>query len=457
MYMKTKFFSFFLLAGSLLGGCDQDTPTQTLPTIVVPDVQQLSQTVYADAVAGKNEVAFTTNGAWTSEIREPVSAEATRAATDWVSISPASGDKAGSYSIRISLAANFTGQQRRAAIDLKCSGQTVTIHVTQQATTEDGEKPDVPEPVTAIRVSLQTLSLKPGQTAQLNAVVYPDHASVKEVNWTSSNPQVAGVDPKGTVIAVAEGTAEIVVCSVAYPDITATCIVTVEKEDSPSVTIPAHYVKGINGVDLVFDPQAACVIGNKSELFAERYAIEGGSLGGGGPVRSIKGQGREMRFPTEHVYAYDGGYLQQIDYLVGTRDEFDASIGQIVCTWDAGTLTRMRKVDNKTSGAISIAFEYGDLEQPEGNVDINLYAAFRDYQLLGPHYYVIFDNNLGERSKFLVRKVTVSKDDDPAYGGNYERTFRYVFYNDLVKEIYYTETKNGITKEEAKLCDFYYR
>lgn len=449
--MKTRFLTLFLLAAMAAAGCDKQT-SQPSSSIVVPAGQPLAQTVYADARTGESEVTFTTGGAWTSQVREAV-----RAASDWVSITPSGGEKAGSYTIRISLATNYTGAKRTAAIDLECNDQVVTLTVTQEATTQNGEKPDVPHPVTAIDLSPQALSLKPGQTAPLNAVVRPDNASVKELNWTSSNPQVAEVDPKGTVIAVAEGKADIIVRSVASPEITATCTVTVEKVDTPSVTIPSHYVKGINGVKMVFDTSTAHVIGNKSELFGERYAIEGGTLGGGGTVRSIAGQGREMRFPTEHVYTYDGDYLRQIDYLVGTREDPDASVGQIVCTWDAGALTRMRTVDNHSSGAIVIEFEYGDLEHPEGNVDINLYAAFRDYQLLGPHYYVIFDNNLGKRSKYLIRKVTIGKDDDPAYGGSYERTFRYVFYNDLVKEIYYTETKAGVTKKEVKLCDFYYR
>lgn len=454
--MKLRFMTLFLSAVVLLVGCDKET-SQDSPEISVSNQEYLVHNLYADENVGKSDVTFKTSGAWTSEVVAPVKTKSTRAAASWVSITPSSGDKAGSYTVKISLATNFTGEKRTAAINIKCNGQMVSITVTQDAITQNGEKPEIPNPVSSIELSPQKASLQPGKTTGLKAVVYPDNATVKDLYWRSSKPQIADVDDSGVVTAIAEGTAEIIVSSVAFPDITAKCIVTVTKDDTPDISVPSHYVKGINGVDMVFDTQTAYVIGNKSEMFAERYDIVGGTLGGGGLLKSIKGHGRELVYPTEHEYIYEGEFLKQMKWMSGLPGNDDTTSGEALFTWEDDKLTLIRRTDNKSTGAMLIEFEYSDLKQPEGNLNINLYSGLRDYQILGPHYYVIFDNNLGRHSDNLISKVKISKENDLTYGGSYERTFRYVFYNELVKEIYYTETKNGVTKDETKLCDFYYR
>lgn len=454
--MKSR-FPLLLLAAVLLAGCDGQT-SQESPAITVSTSQEsLNQNVYADQVTGKHDVTFTTNDAWTSGITESVNAKSLSAAPGWVSIAPSSGDKAGDYTVKIMLDANFTGKERTAVITISCNGETLPITVTQEATTESGEKPEVTNPVTSIELYPEKISLKTGETTVLKAVVYPENASVKELNWNSSDSNIASVDNSGIVTAVAAGTAEITVTSDASPDIKAISTVTVTKYETPGQSIPSHYVKGINGVEMVFDPQTAYVIGNKTELFAESYTIEGGTLGGGGPLKSIKGQGRDMRDPSEYEYVFEGDYLKKMSYIIGVPDDYDSVIAEAVFTWEGDELTLIQTTDNKSTGSMCTKFEYSDIEHPEGNININLYAGLRDSQFLGPHYYIIFDNNLGRLPKHLISKVTISKDDNPTYGGNYERTFRYVFYGKLVKEIYYTETKNGRTKPEAKLCDFYYR
>lgn len=64
------------------------------------------------------------------------------------------------------------------------------------------------QPVTGITLSATTLSLQPGQTAQLSATVSPSNAS-SSVTWESSNTAVAKVSSSGLVTAVANGTATI--------------------------------------------------------------------------------------------------------------------------------------------------------------------------------------------------------------------------------------------------------
>jgi hypothetical protein len=83
--------------------------------------------------------------------------------------------------------------------------------------------------VEKVEVNPSTLSLKEGQTSQLNATVTPEKAEYT-LAWTSSNSAVATVDGNGKVTAIAEGTATITAEAGGKKG---TCMVTVKKEDVP--------------------------------------------------------------------------------------------------------------------------------------------------------------------------------------------------------------------------------
>lgn len=93
------------------------------------------QELFANNTQGQGEVKFTTTGAWTSTIIPATKADAPA----WASIDPASGDKAGEYTINITLEPNYTGETRKAEIKISCSVTTITITVEQKATTKDSE------------------------------------------------------------------------------------------------------------------------------------------------------------------------------------------------------------------------------------------------------------------------------------------------------------------------------
>lgn len=79
--------------------------------------------------------------------------------------------------------------------------------------------------VTSVTLDKTELSLTIGDAAvQLTATVAPDNATDKTVTWTSDKTDIATVDDKGNVTAVAEGTAIITAKS---GEKTATCTVTV--------------------------------------------------------------------------------------------------------------------------------------------------------------------------------------------------------------------------------------
>lgn len=143
MRMKTRLLFCILSLVAIFTACDKDDTKQETPAITVPDQKQLTQTVFADDTVATSNVSFTTTSAWTSKITEPVEVKSNDAKTDWVSITPSSGDKAGDYAIRITLAPNFSGEERTAAINIICDRQTITVNIKQEATTEKG---DIPKP-----------------------------------------------------------------------------------------------------------------------------------------------------------------------------------------------------------------------------------------------------------------------------------------------------------------------
>ena len=83
-------------------------------------------------------------------------------------------------------------------------------------------------PVTGVTLDKSTLSLDVGATATLNATIAPSTASYKAVRFTSSDDAIVTVDNDGLVTAVAAGTADITVESIADGSKTAVCEVTVQ-------------------------------------------------------------------------------------------------------------------------------------------------------------------------------------------------------------------------------------
>lgn len=125
--------------------------------------------------------------------------------------------------------------------------------------------------VPAVKVSLDRDSLvleNEGETASLTATVTPDHALIKDVTWTSSNPDVATVDENGKVTATGKGEAVITATTVApYHDFEP-CYVTVG-------IIPYQIVYHLEG--------GACKEGETNPDF---YTIKSGEIILNAPVRS---------------------------------------------------------------------------------------------------------------------------------------------------------------------------
>ena len=82
-------------------------------------------------------------------------------------------------------------------------------------------------PVTSVSVANESVALKVGEGAAAQASVLPANASVKTLNYASSDASVATVDENGEITAVAAGTATITVTSADNSSLTKTVTVTV--------------------------------------------------------------------------------------------------------------------------------------------------------------------------------------------------------------------------------------
>lgn len=137
-----------LLIGALCWSCsdeggDDDGNGSGNGGIVLDKGTQTEQVVYANDKGGKDEgIKFTTQGPWKAEVEEVTakSVQAVAKTVDWLALNQYSGDKAGDYTIVLTLKQNFTGKTRKAEIRIICGNTVITITVEQKAEKKDGVK-----------------------------------------------------------------------------------------------------------------------------------------------------------------------------------------------------------------------------------------------------------------------------------------------------------------------------
>ncbi len=104
---------------------------------------------------------------------------------------------------------------------------TVTVTSEDDPTKKDTIIVKVKIPVEDIVIENEDTEIAIGEELQLTVTVNPDTASVKDLEYTSSNESVAKVDNFGKIIPVGEGTTVITVTSKDNPEITETITITV--------------------------------------------------------------------------------------------------------------------------------------------------------------------------------------------------------------------------------------
>ncbi len=112
-----------------------------------------------------------------------------------------------------------------------------------------------PTSVTGVTLSRKTLSMRTGESALITAAVAPEGVD-QSVTWSSDTPTAAKVD-KGTVTAVAAGSAVITATSAADPSKSASCTVTVSAvpEAKPEKPVIDDTVKTPTSVDIEHTPK----------------------------------------------------------------------------------------------------------------------------------------------------------------------------------------------------------
>lgn len=101
-------------------------------------------------------------------------------------------------------------------------------------------------PVTAVDLSEESLSMKPGETQTVEAVITPKDATDHDVTWTSDNPEVASVDANGVITAIKGGVANI---TATVGGITSDALVVVVIEPQPMILrYPYCLVRAGNGI-----------------------------------------------------------------------------------------------------------------------------------------------------------------------------------------------------------------
>lgn len=125
---------------------------------------------------------------------------------------------------------NFTFEKTRIvekAIVLE-AGNWHNMNVTLEA----GDIAVRPIPVASVAMNRLSAAITMGETLQLSATVLPTDATNKELNWVSSNTQVASVDATGLVTSLGEGNTIITATATDGSEKSATCSVTVNAADA---------------------------------------------------------------------------------------------------------------------------------------------------------------------------------------------------------------------------------
>ena len=89
-------------------------------------------------------------------------------------------------------------------------------------------------PVTAVRIDKSSLELIVGETKTLKATVEPENATEKTITWSSSKPSVATISENGEVMALSEGSTEIIA---QVGECRATCSVVVSAKNVPVTAV----------------------------------------------------------------------------------------------------------------------------------------------------------------------------------------------------------------------------
>lgn len=333
----------FLMCGVFAACSDEEENKE----VIFKDASQTTQTIYADETKAKNEgIEFTTTGPWTAEVTE----EATRAANsgiEWLKLNQYSGDKAGNYTLILTLKENFTGTDRKATIKIMCNGTVTTISVEQKGKKEDGTLPEV----------------KSGKL--ISKILYTEEYN-EDADEDDTYESIFTYDEQNRVIKISSGEA---IWSYTYSDKTI-----IEKEGEE------EFIYTIDNNDRIV-----------SWSTEEPEKPNGGYWSQSG----------------KHHYD-ENGYLTLVDITTNVKNGTESAetyLSQDFCEWNEGNIV---KAGEKDSDTFYTSIEYGNIDNT-ANLDLNFFLpqtewlsclAFGSTPLIKGLGYI------GKRSAKLMTKET---------------------------------------------------
>ena len=102
--------------------------------------------------------------------------------------------------------------------------------------------------VSSIKLNNTSIELDKGSTATLTATITPSNATINDVVWESSNPQVAKVDQSGIVTALSAGIATITAKSIDGTNVSASCNVVVNSVETKITLSQTEAIMLVNDI-----------------------------------------------------------------------------------------------------------------------------------------------------------------------------------------------------------------
>jgi len=261
---------------------------------------------------------------------------------------------------------------------LKVGSATIKVKTTDGGKETSCAVTVTPIPVEGVTVEPTQVEVKEGETVQLKATVSPAEAD-QEVEWRTSDSQIATVDANGLVTAIKPGTVYIAVRSKTYTDKFVSCEVTVTPDDGlKGIAFDASEIQLETGqsrdLTVVFTPEYAA---NKNVTWASSDASVA-SVSDGKVVALKEGTA------TITATSEDGGHKAECVVTVSKVS------GPKVYTTDEDYKILINGAPDPLDGAFdngeSFRFIYVDYIAAEGSTLYSLEGYFNNYNSSRSHY-----------------------------------------------------------------------
>ena len=290
-------------------------------------------------------------------------------------------------------------------------------------------KVTVVQPVTSVYVSADSSRFNIGETLQLTAIVNPDNANDKSIEWSSSNENVVSVDQTGLATAKAKGTATIKASALDGSGKYGTCTLTVTGEAFAAQDVSelasshpyansctdkwTYAVEGADSLDITFDEQTSFEEWSDYLTIFDANGEEVGSYTGtelAGQTVTVPGGSFTLSLSTDRTGS-DWGFAVTNVIAKTEAKVFTVTLdvnGELTSV-DVPEGKAMSRPDDPEPDAFHV-FEgwFTDVEMTEEynfespvTSSFTLYAKFRDAQL----FTVTFDYNFDGASDYRAEEV----------------------------------------------------